>query len=88
MASGEIYLIDATQCAAASEPPRFDISRNATIQIDDTGDSPPLTSTNYASCWQLDLAAIKIERYIGVKLLRTDAAAKITSVGYVGNSPA
>ena len=74
--------------AAATEPPRFDISREATIQIDDTGDSPPLTSTNYASCWQLNLAAIKIERYIGVKLLRTDGAAKITGVGYVGNSPA
>ena len=88
VASGEIYLIDATQCAAATEPPRFDISREATIQIDDTGDSPPLTSTVYASCWELNLAAIKIERYIGVKLLRSDGAAKITGVGYVGSSPA
>jgi hypothetical protein len=88
MASGEILLLDATQVAAASEPPRFDISREPTIQIDDTGDSPPLTSTIYASCWELNLAAIKIERYIGVKLLRTDGAAKITGVGYVGNSPA
>jgi hypothetical protein len=35
-----------------------------------------------------DLAAIKIERYIGVKRLRTDAAAKITGAGFVGNSPA
>ena len=40
------------------------------------------------SLWQTNLVGIIVERYIAVKLLRTDGAAKITGVGYVGNSPA
>ena len=40
VAAGEIYLIDATQCAAVSGPLKFDMSREAIVQMDDVGDFP------------------------------------------------
>ena len=88
MTDGEILLCDATQIAAAVEPMKFDTSREAMVQMDDPGDSPPTASTNFVSLWQLNWAGIKVERHIAVKLLRATAAARITGAGLPLGSPA
>jgi hypothetical protein len=84
---GEIILADATQVAAGSEGLVLDNSMQATLQLDAPGDSPVSASTVMTSLWHSNLAAIKAERYIGAKLLRPDAVAKITGAAYSGNSP-
>jgi len=81
-------LVDASQVAAASEGLVLDSSTEANIVMDTAPDSPPIASSAYISTWQLNLVALRAERYIGAKLLRSDAVAKITNVGYVGSSPA
>ena len=85
--AGEIILVDATQVAAGTEGMTLDSSNQATIQLDTSG-SPPDASTVLTSLWQADLAAVKAERFIGAKVLRSDACAKITGAGYTGGSPA
>jgi hypothetical protein len=66
----------------------LDTSQQATVQLDTPGDSPPTAATVMTSLWQNDLVALKAERFIGAKLLRADACAKITGAAYTGNSPA
>jgi HK97 family phage major capsid protein len=87
-AIGEIILVDASQVAAGTEGLVFDTADQASLQLDTVGDSPPTASTNLVSLWQLNLLAVRAERYIGAKVLRSDAVAKITGVGYTGGSPA
>lgn len=84
---GEIWLIDASQFAAGSEGLRLDASREATLNLDTLGESPVVAGTVTTSLWQMDLVGLKIERMIGLKQLRSDAAAKITAASYSGNSP-
>jgi hypothetical protein len=85
----EIILCDATQIAAGQEGTlTIDATTEASFDFSDPGDSPVSASTNMISLWQNDLAALKAERIIGAKLLRTTAAAKITGAAYTGNSPA
>jgi HK97 family phage major capsid protein len=86
--TGEIILVDASQVAAGSEGLAFDTSTQANIQLADPADSPPTASTLVQSLWDMNLVAIKVERYIGAKVLRSDCVAKITGVGYTGGSPA
>jgi len=52
-----------------------------------TCDSPVSASTPGISLWQMDLVAMKMERFIGAKVLRSDAVAKITGANYTGGSP-
>jgi HK97 family phage major capsid protein len=85
--AGEIILVDASQVAAATEGFTLDSSNEATIELATPGDSPPSASTSQTSLFQMNLSAIKAERYIGAKVLRSDAVAKITGVSYVGGSP-
>jgi HK97 family phage major capsid protein len=85
--AGEIILVDASQVAAATEGFVLDTSNQATLEMATPGDSPPSASTFQQSLWQLNLSAVRAERYIGAKVLRSDAVAKITGVAYTGASP-
>lgn len=85
---GEIILVDATQVAAGSDGFVLDSSNQASLQLDTPGNSPVTASTSMTSLWQNDLVAVRAERYIGAKLLRASAVAKITGASYSGNSPA
>jgi HK97 family phage major capsid protein len=85
--AGEIILVDATQVAAATEGFVLDTSNQAVLDLSTPGDSPPSASTSQTSLFQLNLSAIRAERYIGAKVLRSDAVAKVTGAAYVGGSP-
>lgn len=86
--AGEIILVDATQVAAGQEGLTLDTATETSLNLDTPGDSPVAAGTLMTSLWQNDLAAIKAERFIGAKVLRSDAVAKITGAAYSGNSPA
>ena len=85
---GEIVLVDASQVAAGTEGLVLDSSTQASVNLDAPGDSPVSASTVMTSLWQNNLVAVKAERFIGAKVLRSDAVAKITGATYSGNSPA
>jgi Phage capsid family len=86
--SGEILLCDSSQICAASEGLRLDASNEAMIEFAAPPDSPVSASTFQTSLFQMNLTALKAERLIGAKVLRSDAVAKITGVAYTGGSPA
>jgi Phage capsid family len=85
---GELWLLDAAQCAAGVQGTlQLDTSTEAVIQFESTPDSPVSASTNLVSLFQSDLVAVKAERWLGVKLLNSNAICKITGIGYTGSSP-
>lgn len=85
---GEIILVDSSQVAAGTEGFVLDSSTEATLDLSSPGDSPQTASTSQTSLWQLNLVALKAERFIAARLLRSDAAAKITGASFTGGSPA
>jgi hypothetical protein len=86
--SGEIILVDASQVAAGTSGALvLEASNEVTIQLDTAPDSPQSASSNVVSFWQNNLSGIRAERYLGAKLIRSDAIAKVTGVSYTGNSP-
>ena len=85
---GEIILIDASQVAAGTDGFTLSSSTEAVLDLSTPGDLPPTASTAQTSLWAMNLVALKSERYIGAKLLRTDGAAKITGAAFTGGSPA
>jgi HK97 family phage major capsid protein len=82
-----IILADASQIAASQEGLRADASREATVQLDSTPDSPPTASTNLASLWQQNLVAVILERFFGAKVLTSGAVAVCTGANFTGGSP-
>ena len=86
--AGEIILVDASQVAAGAEAFTLSPSTEAILDLSTPGDLPPSASTAQTSLWQMNMVALKAERFIGAKLLRSDACAKITGVAYTGGSPA
>jgi hypothetical protein len=59
-----------------------DISREATLQMETTPDSPFSASTSLVSLWQHNMVAVKVERFITWQKRRTNAAALIASAKY------
>jgi HK97 family phage major capsid protein len=86
--SGEMILVDASQLAVAQEGFRIEQSNQASIQLNSTPDSPTTGSTVMTSLWQANMSAVRAERYVGLALIRSDCAAKITGIGLTGGSPA
>lgn len=54
-----------------------DVSREASLNMDSTPDSPPTASTNMISLWQVNQMAIRAERWITWQRRRTSAVAYI-----------
>jgi HK97 family phage major capsid protein len=60
----------------------IDASREASLQMDTSPDSPPSSSTVMISMWQQNMMAIKAERYINWAKRRADAVAYISGAKY------
>jgi hypothetical protein len=60
----------------------IDASREASLQMDSTPDSPPTASTNMLSLWQLNMLGLKAERFITWARRRTSAVAWIQNAKY------
>jgi HK97 family phage major capsid protein len=60
----------------------IDASREASLQMDTTPDSPPTSSTVMVSMWQQNMMAIKAERYINWAKRRADCVGFISGAKY------
>jgi HK97 family phage prohead protease len=60
----------------------IDASREASLNMDSTPDSPPTASTNMLSLWQLNQIGLKAERWITWARRRTTAVAWIQNAKY------
>jgi HK97 family phage major capsid protein/HK97 family phage prohead protease len=60
----------------------IDISREASLQMNDAPDSPETTSTILVSLWQRNMVAIRAERFITWKKRRTGAVQYISYARY------
>ena len=80
-------LVDAQQVAAASETIQLSASNKAAVQLDTAPDSPPTSSSNMVSLWQMNMTGLKAERFIGVQKLTTTGVCVLTGISYVGDSP-
>jgi HK97 family phage major capsid protein/HK97 family phage prohead protease len=60
----------------------IDISREASLQMNDAPDSPETTSTILVSLWQRNMVAIRAERFITWKKRRTGAVQYISYAKY------
>lgn len=61
----------------------IDMSREASLQMETTPDSPVTASTVTVNLWQHNMVAIKAERFINWKPRRTTAAGVISGAKYV-----
>ncbi len=77
---GQAVLFDAASIAATSEAVTLSSSGEAIV---DLGDSPGVPS----SLWQLDLVAVKAERWYGFAALRPAAVASLSGAVYTVGSP-
>lgn len=60
----------------------IDISREASLQMDNAPDNPPTASTNMVSMFQTNSVAIRAERYVNWLRRRTEAVYVITGADY------
>jgi len=82
---GRILLVKAPEILLADDGQvSIDVSREASLQMDSTPDSPPTASTVLVSLWQHNLIAVKAERYINWVKRRATAVAYINYAKYVG----
>jgi hypothetical protein len=64
----------------------FDMSRNATIQMNSTPDNPTVASTVEVSLWQADLVGLRTVRYVNWKRARTSAVQYVGPTAYVSGT--
>lgn len=73
--AGEIFLADDGQVM-------LDVSREASLQMNDAPDEPTSASTVLVSLWQRNMVGIRAERYINWALRRTGAVQWISDAHY------
>jgi hypothetical protein len=76
--SDACYYFDATQVAAATEPMVLTPADQASVMLDD---NPTSGAHTLVSLWQTNRVALRVERTLGIEVLRTTAAAVISGVG-------
>lgn len=82
---GRIILLKADEILLADDGDvTIDVSREASLQMDSTPDSPATATTVLVSLWQHNLVAVKAERYINWIKRRAEAVQYINGAKYVG----
>ncbi|PZV36163.1 phage major capsid protein [Mesorhizobium kowhaii] len=88
IASGEFYAIDASGIAGNSDAVTIERFKHATVQMDDSPDSPATTSTTLIPLFQRNLVGIVASCWAGAKAVRANSVFKLTGVDWgSGNSP-
>ncbi len=77
-----IFLIASEIMLADDGQVVIDASNQASVQMESAPDSPPSASTNLISLWQLNMTALRAERWINWKKRRTTAVAFIDRAKY------
>lgn len=87
LTAGTIVVVDASQIAAGAGTVEVDASKQASLQMETTPDSPPSATTVALSLWQQNMTGLKALRFFGAERLRDAAVAVVSGVTYSGNSP-
>lgn len=77
-----IFIVPSEVLLADDGQVTVDASREATLQMDTTPDSPPTGSTNMASLWQLNMLGLRAERWITWLKRRAGAVGYISAAKY------
>lgn len=77
-----IVAINAPEIFLAEGGVEVDVSREASLQMNDAPDSPETTSTILVSLWQRNMVAIRAERFITWKKARSGAVQYISYAKY------
>lgn len=81
--SDQIVAVHASSVLVADDGPvEIDVSREASLEMDDTPTEPTAAGTVLVSLWQRNLIALRGERFINWKKARTGAVNRITDVSY------
>jgi hypothetical protein len=82
--AGMIVMLDAQQIVVAQEEGiRLDLSTQTTLEFESTPANPTTAATVFQNLWQRGLVALKAEKFISYKRLRTNAVRVLTGVAYV-----
>jgi HK97 family phage major capsid protein/HK97 family phage prohead protease len=83
-ASGDrIYLLETSEILFADDGVMLDISREASLQMNDAPDSPATATTVLVSLWQNNLVGIRAERFVTWLARRTGVVQWIENAAYV-----
>ncbi|MFD1987978.1 phage major capsid protein [Mesorhizobium newzealandense] len=87
-ASDAFYVVDASGIAGNADVIQVDNFRHASIQLDDSPDSPATANTTLINLFQRGLTAIQASTYAGAKVVRANSVYKLTGVDWgSANSP-
>ena len=78
-----IYLIETSEILFADEGVMLDISREASLQMNDAPDNPATATTVLVSLWQNNLVGIRAERFVTWLTRRTGVVQWIENAAYV-----
>lgn len=85
ISSGMLVLIKAPEILLADDGGvTIDVSREASLQMNDAPDNPATASTVLMSLWQNNMVALRAERFINWKKRRSTAVGYIANAGYGG----
>lgn len=81
-----IVMVDANAIFYADGGVEFDMSKNATIQLNSAPDNPAVAATVETSLWQANLVGLRTVRYVNWKRARNSAVQFIAPTAYVSGT--
>jgi hypothetical protein len=81
-----IVMLDASAILYADAGVEIDMSRHATIALNDAPDNPVVAATVLTPLWQNNLVGLRAERVVNWKRSRTSAVALVSPVAYAPGS--
>ena len=80
--SGHALMIAADGIVGDTDVITLDTTRQASLQLDTTPDSPPSANTVPLSLWQHDMISLRCERFFGFTVARAASVASLSGVAY------
>ena len=77
--TGNLVLIDAGRFAASSDTITLDVTRQASLQMSSTPDSPPTGATVLVNLWQENKTGLRAVRFFGIQALAGTTASHVTT---------
>ena len=77
--TGLVILVDASGLAGASDQIILSVMDQGSLQLDSSPDSPPIASSVMVSLWQMNMTALRAERWWGCRKLRAASVAAVSN---------
>jgi HK97 family phage major capsid protein len=83
---GELWLVDSAQILAEADNVVFDMSRQSSVQLNTSPDSPETASSTMINLWQHNLSCLRAIVWFGLEVPRSNAIAVLSLVEWGGGS--